>query len=384
MREAQAKDEVIAAGKELVERGLVARTWGNVSCRIDEHSFAVTPSGIAYDRLTPDNIVVVDVNTLEYSGDVKPSSEKGIHAAAYRLESAVNFVIHTHQTYATCLSIAGFDSLSPRETETGILGGAISLAAYALPGTAKLKDNVEKALATGSGAVLMAHHGALVTGKDRAEAFTRAVTLEDVCRRAADHIPPPAPESALTTRRVNGSSFEIGKDAENVSGAKDTAGAEALHAALYKAYPDFNTIMHLETEAVFKVMESAKVLPAVLDDFAQIAGPDAKICPAPLSARKPEAAIAKIARALKGRNSVFVRGLGALCCAENDTDCAALLALVEKNALAYLFAASSGKVPELSLAERKLMRHVYVTQYSKKSEPRLKEPPLSEPARTGM
>lgn len=91
MLEQQAKEEVILAGNELAARGLVARTWGNVSCRIDENNFAITPSGIAYERLTPENIVVVDVHTLEHKGDVKPSSEKGIHAAAYRLDPRRQF-----------------------------------------------------------------------------------------------------------------------------------------------------------------------------------------------------------------------------------------------------------------------------------------------------
>jgi L-fuculose-phosphate aldolase len=107
MRVNEAKSEVLKACEELVARGLVARTWGNVSCRVDETCFVVTPSGVGYERLEPGCIVEVDINTLAHKGDIKPSSEKGIHADAYRVNAATNFVIHTHQTYATCLSVAG-------------------------------------------------------------------------------------------------------------------------------------------------------------------------------------------------------------------------------------------------------------------------------------
>ena len=67
----QAKKEVIAAGLRLVETGLIARTWGNVSCRVDENSFVITPSGKPYDGLTPDDIVEVKIDTLSYEGSVK-------------------------------------------------------------------------------------------------------------------------------------------------------------------------------------------------------------------------------------------------------------------------------------------------------------------------
>ena len=62
----QAKKEVIAAGLRLVEKGLIARTWGNVSCRVDENSFVITPSGKPYEGLTPDDIVEVKIDTLSY------------------------------------------------------------------------------------------------------------------------------------------------------------------------------------------------------------------------------------------------------------------------------------------------------------------------------
>lgn len=72
----EAKKLVVEAGKKLIETGLIARTWGNVSARISETQFVITPSGRAYETLTPDDIVVVNIEDCSYDGDIKPSSEK--------------------------------------------------------------------------------------------------------------------------------------------------------------------------------------------------------------------------------------------------------------------------------------------------------------------
>ena len=100
----QAKETVIRAGHELIAAGLIARTWGNISCRISDTQFVITPSGRAYETLTPEEIVLVNIEDLEYEGEIKPSSEKGIHAACYKLRPEVNFVIHTHQVNASIVS----------------------------------------------------------------------------------------------------------------------------------------------------------------------------------------------------------------------------------------------------------------------------------------
>ena len=69
-----AKELVIKAGKEVVASGLIARTWGNISCRVSDTQFVITPSGRPYEGLTPEEIVLVNIADLSYDGDVKPSS----------------------------------------------------------------------------------------------------------------------------------------------------------------------------------------------------------------------------------------------------------------------------------------------------------------------
>lgn len=327
----KAKQEVLRAGNELVELGLVARTWGNVSCRIDEKTFAITPSGIGYDRLDEDSIVVVDKDTLEHEGNVKPSSEKGIHAAAYRLDPKTSFVIHTHQTYATCISVSGFDKLEPTIDEVSQLGGEIGLGAYGISSTKKLTKIVEDEMAKGRHAVLMAKHGAVLTGADRDETFKRASILEEICKRAMKDIP-----------EFNDSPTEPDEKAKGVI-ADITSGT------------DYNHVMILASDAVKSAMNQTDILPAIIDDFAQMVGGDMK-----------SATTQNAVRRLKGRNAVFIKGIGALCCAEEESDVRAILTLVEKNALAFLNAKKNGDSPELSFFDKKLMRFVYLKKYSKK------------------
>ncbi|MBR4429986.1 MAG: class II aldolase/adducin family protein, partial [Clostridiales bacterium] len=129
--ETEARKLVIEAGHRLLENKLIARTWGNISARISKEEFIITPSGKAYDRLSPSDLVKVRISDLSYTGSIKPSSEKGVHAAAYSLRSHVGFIIHTHQYYASAVA-AECRSIS-----------SAPCASYALPGTAKLRRNVE-------------------------------------------------------------------------------------------------------------------------------------------------------------------------------------------------------------------------------------------------
>jgi L-fuculose-phosphate aldolase len=143
---------------------------------------------------------------------------------------------------------------------------------------------------------------------------------------------------------------------------------EQFHAAIFEKYPLFNHIVHFSSHAVVSVMKSAKKIPALIDDFAQMAGSDARVC----GPRSTQRDIRYAAAALRGRNCVLVRGIGAVCCAANESDCAALLSLTEKNALVYVNALAygprgpSGTPKPLSFIDRKLLRFVYKRVYSKK------------------
>lgn len=136
MEESKARQLIVDTGKKLLENGLVARTWGNISCRLDEDNILITPSGLDYMITKEKDIVKLNLSTGRWQGIHKPSGERRVHIAAYQVFPDVNFVIHTHQTYASALGLAGFESLDITEEEKKILGG-IRLADYGLPGTKK-------------------------------------------------------------------------------------------------------------------------------------------------------------------------------------------------------------------------------------------------------
>ncbi|MDR1131105.1 MAG: class II aldolase/adducin family protein, partial [Oscillospiraceae bacterium] len=176
MDELTAKKQVVEAGLELVEKGLIARTWGNVSCRVGEDGFVITPSGKAYDGLSASDIVRCKTEDASYTGEIKPSSEKKVHALIYRARPDAGFVIHTHQKLASAVSVLDMAAipggLSPD-------GQPVPLAEYGLPGTKKLSANVAGALEkTGGKTLIMARHGTVCFGDCREEAFKNALALE--------------------------------------------------------------------------------------------------------------------------------------------------------------------------------------------------------------
>lgn len=176
------RQQIVDTGITLLKSGLVARTWGNVSARVDEGHLLITPSGLSYTETTPEDLALYDMVEKTYEGKFKPSSEKGVHAGAYELLKDANFVIHTHQTYASAIGVYGFDSLIITDEERTKLGG-IALADYGLPGTKKLKNAVRACFEKGAHTVLMKNHGAVVAGADKEEAMARINLLEDICKR---------------------------------------------------------------------------------------------------------------------------------------------------------------------------------------------------------
>ena len=121
-------------GRELLEDGLVARTWGNVSARADDAHYLVTPSGMDYGSITPEDIALCDLADRKWTGPRRPSGERAVHALAYSMFEDVNFVIHTHQTYASALGLCGCRPGCFTGEERQQLGG-VAVAGYGLPGT---------------------------------------------------------------------------------------------------------------------------------------------------------------------------------------------------------------------------------------------------------
>ena len=153
-----------------MESGLIARTWGNVSCRVSDTQFVITPSGRAYETLTPEEIVLVNIADLSYDGDVKPSSEKGIQCLRLSAPTGSQLCHPYASGKRQHCQPSGFDINNVAPESAAIIGDHVPMAAYGLPGTGKLRKGVIAAIErSDSKAVIMAHHGAVCMGKDYEE-----------------------------------------------------------------------------------------------------------------------------------------------------------------------------------------------------------------------
>ncbi len=176
-----AQRNICAAGLRLVKEGLVARTWGNISIRIDEQTMAITPSGVKYEDVRPEHIVIINLNDGSFEGDVKPSGERKLHMEIYKKQPGSGAIIHTHQLNASVCSAARKDVPIISTADRDILSTEIvRCGAYGLPGTDKLTSETVKAVG-GSRCAIMANHGAVCIGKDIDEAFAVSRVLEKVC-----------------------------------------------------------------------------------------------------------------------------------------------------------------------------------------------------------
>jgi L-fuculose-phosphate aldolase len=157
---------------------LTVGTSGNISVRNGEH-IAITPSGAAYEDLTPASICVVDVDGAHVDGALEPSSEVPMHTAVYQRTDAVA-VVHTHPLYASTLSVL-IDELPPVHYMIALLGGPVRVAPYATYGSRELAENSVTAMEGRFGALLQ-NHGATTYGEHLGKAYTRSLYLEWVCR----------------------------------------------------------------------------------------------------------------------------------------------------------------------------------------------------------
>lgn len=358
----KAKELVLKAGLNLIEKSLIAGTYGNVSCRIDNYKFVVTPSGRSYQTLTPDDIVVVNIADCSYSGNIKPSSESAIHAEVYKTYPDVNFVIHTHQEYASMVSAAAIDFVELDEVNP-YLGLKVTLAEYALPGTDELKNNVMRALSeSGSKAVIMKNHGALCIGKDYDEAFSVASELEEICHDLI--IKQYFKLSRKTVFDINAMiSFSLSLNHDIIDSSILTKNTNTslpqeaeIYNAVYKEYRELQHSLFMNTPEIRALCCYGIELKPVLDDFAQIAGTGAKIVEF-----DPEEVVA----ALKNSFVVFIRKIGALCFGRTEKEAATVSMITKKACKAYIGASLFGKVRFIDPAECIVMRHNYLNSYSK-------------------
>lgn len=416
MENAKMKEKVIAAGKKLIENGLITRTWGNVSCRVNDKQFVITPSGKPYETLTVKEIVAVNINDCSYRGYIEPSSEKKVHAAVYQQRPDINFVVHTHQLYASAVSPLGTDITVSDPAAANLLGTKIVSIPYAYSGTEKLKKNVSASLASSTGkAYLMVSHGALCLGQDCDEAFKIAFELEKACinyinqryldlsgqsmfdpqalrdyfvKMSAGIAPDnkKAPTKLFNSERLEkgfrlhyeaseadpfpgGDQYVDIKNQDEIAAWKDKKLEVALfiHNNIYDKCPEIQAVTHILTPDIVAVSCTGQTVYPMLDDFAQIIGIDAPSLDI-TSCKEPKVLASGIAQQFNKRNAVILKNNGALCSGPGKDDALAAAMILDKNCKAMIASTLFSKGKPINPKEARKMRNNYLNSYSKKAE----------------
>lgn len=191
------KEKVYKANMQLVEYGLVVLTWGNAS-EIDRESglFVIKPSGVPYDKMTADDMVVMNLDGEKVEGRLNPSSDTPTHLELYRNFPQIGGIVHTHSNWACSWAQAGRDVPAYGTTHADFANGAVPCAR----GLTKEEVESEYELNTGKvivsefrnrgiseneiPAVLVHRHGPFTWGKDAFKAVENAHILEEVCKMA--------------------------------------------------------------------------------------------------------------------------------------------------------------------------------------------------------
>jgi L-ribulose-5-phosphate 4-epimerase len=181
---AELRREVCALHAELPRYGLVAWTSGNLSARVpDAELMVIKASGVSYDELTPESMVVCDLQGEVVEGDFAPSSDAATHGYIYREMTEVGGVVHTHSGFATAWAIRGEPIPCVMTAMADEFGGEIPVGPFALIGDEEIGRGVVETLGGHrSPAVLMRSHGVFALGEGPREAVKAAVMCEDAAR----------------------------------------------------------------------------------------------------------------------------------------------------------------------------------------------------------
>ena len=175
------REEICRVCRLLYERGYAVSNDGNVSVRVDADRVLITPSGVGKGRVTPDMLVLCDLEGQILEGDRHPSSESGMHLMVYRERPDVRAVVHAHPPFSTARAICR-RPLTERYLAEMILGlGEVPVTEFAMPSTAEVPDSVRPFVRTHS-AVLLANHGSLAWGPDLLSAFDRLEVVEQTAK----------------------------------------------------------------------------------------------------------------------------------------------------------------------------------------------------------
>ncbi|MBN1122648.1 MAG: L-ribulose-5-phosphate 4-epimerase [Anaerolineae bacterium] len=178
----QIREELVTLNCALPENELVKWTSGNVSIRDTETGYvAIKPSGVMFEDLTPESMVVLDLEGNVVEGDAKPSSDTASHLYIYRHMPEINGVVHTHSNYATAFAAVGKPIPPVLTAIADEFGGPIPCGDFALIGGEQIGKVVVESIGS-SPAILLKNHGVFTVGKSGTAAVKAAIMVEDVAR----------------------------------------------------------------------------------------------------------------------------------------------------------------------------------------------------------
>jgi len=176
------KERVCQLNKELDKQGLVTMTSGNVSGRdLETGLVVIKPSGVAYEKLRPEDMSVVTLTGEVVEGTLKPSVDTATHLYVYRHRADVNGVVHTHSNYATAFAAVGRGIPCSLTAMADEFGGPIPVGPYAAIGGEEIGQAIVEHIG-GSKAILMKNHGVFTIGESPEAALKSAVMVEDAAR----------------------------------------------------------------------------------------------------------------------------------------------------------------------------------------------------------
>ena len=179
LSEYQLRKEMIRVTRIVANQGLIRSSDGNLSVRLDESRFLMTPSGLYKMSMEPDDPIVVneDGEVLVGKPGLKPTSEINMHLEAFRQRPDIKAVLHAHPPYATALTIAGLPFPTDYLPEVLIALGDVPVADYGTPGTPELAESIRRFIKDHN-AVILSHHGSITVGKSLEEALIALERLE--------------------------------------------------------------------------------------------------------------------------------------------------------------------------------------------------------------
>ena len=172
------KQELIEAGREIKKIGLVQLTGGNLSVRKENGDIVVTPSGMAYEPMVPDDVLVLNKDGVVIEGMLRPSVDTPALKYMYDHCPEINALIHTHQPYATAVGLIGDELPACTTFLCNVCLGSVPVAPYSAAASESMGETVVKYIGN-KRAVIMAHHGVMAAGPTLHDALAACVYLED-------------------------------------------------------------------------------------------------------------------------------------------------------------------------------------------------------------